>query len=197
MAFSYDHEKALLEAQAAAGRVTQKAAATRLEDLTQAEIARFEKCADDFHFSDRGLSRAYLDKAAALRGRLVADKAVLADLVKSAPIRNVGRTIRTRQHQIDNRLSSLEQRLAGDPMKRPIGKTPAVTGGVQADLAKTALPLGFPRAGVSSKPTSEMTNAEKAAHYRQLGGQSPTPAAAQEMFKIAAVYEERARHGEA
>lgn len=175
MAFSYDHERQLLEVQAANGRISAKDAATELEEINEAEIARLEKCADDFAYSDRVLSRAYLEKAAELRGQLETEKGVLADLVKAAPARNLRAVLDRRDRALGSRLDTLEKSILADSRRRPIG--------MPAGAVTPSAPAGTPslrrgpdnRPVVPSKPVSQMTNEQKAAHYSRLARAASTP----------------------
>ncbi len=181
MAFSYDHERQLLELMATNGRITAKAAATELEELTDAEIDRLEKCADTFAH-DRVMRQGYLTMAAELRGHLTKEKIQIAQLAKAAPGRKLRVLVDSRERQLADRIAATEKVIASDPSRRPIGM-PAQSG-VEADLAKSG-PLLAPQRYRPAKATKDMTRAELAQHYTMLSREADTPAHAHELLKLA------------
>jgi len=183
VAFSYDHEKQLLELQATNGRITSKAAAAELEELTEAEISRLEKCSDTFAH-DPVMRRGYLTMATELRDHLVTEKAQIAELVKAAPARNLRVLVDSKERKLADRVARVEKVISGDPLRRPIGMPPSPSG-VAADLTKGAPLIAPARRYRPSKPTKEMTRPELADHYVMLSREADTPAHAHELLKLA------------
>ncbi|HLM96755.1 MAG TPA: hypothetical protein VK283_10600 [Acidimicrobiales bacterium] len=190
MAFSYDHDKQILELQATNGRLSVKSAVRQVTELMEAEVDRLEKMADVLGYQP-GMSTAYRAKAKEVRDSIPAEVNRL--VVKATARPDLSKVVSTRYRGVEDRLDMLEKSIAADPTRRPIGM-PAPATAVPATPPISRGPDNGPT--WPSKPTSEMSNLEKAVYYGRLFRQAPTPADARMWSDLAAEYAEAARKEE-